>query len=288
MLPFDSGKHTISLIPDVSATLLSLEVSKIQENHNFDLVLNDTAEDGDRRPWITFVLVDLALDKFTTEFILKRRFIDSDDVKVVINGNIKRNNQSKLHKLWYFIASLFTGETQTETFIVNLNKNTHYIEFWADRMPTMNKINFSGLRGILNQTSQEDVIKEKIRLEAKEVGLDPELMISIATWESHFDPKTISSAGAKGIFQLTDITIEEIENRFGFKVTDPFDVDQNIKGATLYFKWLMERYKGDPEQVEKALAAWNWGLNNFPKDPPLDWSKVPNATKAFIKNVLNK
>lgn len=141
-LPFDSGKHTISLIPDISATLLAVQISKIDEDSNLNLVLDDKAEDGDRRPWITFVLVDLSLDKFKTELILKRRFIDSDDVKVIINDKIERNNQSKLHKLWYFITSLFTGEIQTETFIVNLSKNTHYIEFWADRMPTMQKIIF--------------------------------------------------------------------------------------------------------------------------------------------------
>lgn len=286
ILRLNAGKHTISFIPDISATFLGIEIFKVSEGSNItelNLPINDEAEDGDRRPWITVVLVDFALDKFSIEALLKRRFIDSDDVKVIVDDNVKRNDRSRLHKYWYFIASFFVGEVQKETFTANLSYKIHFLEFWADRKPTLEQIKLEGLRLI----SVEE-IKEKIRSEAEKVGLDTQLMISVATWESHFDPRVFSLAGAKGIFQLTSITIKDIEQRFGFKIDDPFDVDQNIKGAMFYFKWLMERYSGDPELVEKTLVAWNWGLNNFPKDPPLDWSKIPEATKAFVKNVLNR
>lgn len=143
-LTFLKGKsHTITLEtdkPSHTATFESLEVYTLNLEKTLTLKVKNQAEDGDRRPWITFVLSGLSLSTFTVELTLKRRFIDSDDIKVIIDGEVKRNNRSVLHKFWYFIASLFTGETQVETFTENLPLNLHYIEFWADRMPTIHKV----------------------------------------------------------------------------------------------------------------------------------------------------
>lgn len=289
ILSLKVGKHTISLIPDISATLVKIEVFKISEEtnlHELNLPLNDQAEDGDRRAWITFVLVDLSLHAFTVELNLKRRFIDSDDIKVIVDGSIKRNNRSVLHKLWYFAASILTGENQTETFTVNLPKDLHYIEFWADRMPKLEEVIFLELT-TQTSTEPEETIQEKIIRKTKEFGLDPELILRLVERESAFNPKAISSVGAKGLFQLTDQTVEQIGN-LGFTINDPYDIDQNIEGGLVYFKWLYDRYDGDPEHLEKTLAAWNWGLNNFPKEGPLDYGPMPSETKKFIHFILDK
>jgi len=48
------------------------------------------AEDGDRRDWLTFALVDASLESFTPGLVLKRRFLDSDDVKITIDDSIKQ------------------------------------------------------------------------------------------------------------------------------------------------------------------------------------------------------
>lgn len=142
ILLFDSGKHTISLIPDISATVEQVKVSKISnfENNKINLVRDITAEDGDRRPWITLALVDLGLKDFSVDLTLKKRFIDSDDVKVVIDGEVKRNYRSILHKLWYFAASVLISEKQTEVFTADLSQGIHYLELWADRMPVLNSV----------------------------------------------------------------------------------------------------------------------------------------------------
>lgn len=151
ILLLNAGKHTVSLIPDISAILVKIETFKVSEDsylNELDLLINEQAEDGDRRSWITFVLVDLDLNKFTADLNLKRRFIDSDDVKIIVDESIYRNDRSILHKLWYFAASILIGENQTETFTVNLSKDLHYIEFWADRMPTFHSIKFELGEGI--------------------------------------------------------------------------------------------------------------------------------------------
>lgn len=284
LLPLDSGKNVISLIPDISATITKLSVHKINTDlEELDLAINNQAEDGDRRSWITITLVDVSLSSFTVTIKLTRRFLDSDDVKIIIDGQVKRNIRSILHKYWYFIASLFSGETQTETFITNFSSGTHYIEFWADRMPTFKSIIFSNLTPSL----EEETIQDKIHRLAKEYGLDPELMIKVAKKESQFDPKATSPVGAKGIFQLMDITVKQIA-KLGYEITDPYDPDQNITGGIIYFKWLYNMYQGDEQQLEKTLAAWNWGQNNFPKDGPLDYSVMPRETRNFIEDILNK
>lgn len=89
-----------------------------------------------------FVGAELALKSFSVGLTLKRRFIDSDDVKVIVDGEIKRNHRSISHKFWYFIAVTFTGEKQSETFPINLSSALHYLEFHADRMPILHNTNF--------------------------------------------------------------------------------------------------------------------------------------------------
>lgn len=132
-----------------------------------------------------------------------------------------------------------------------------------------------------------ETIKDKIISKAQEFGLDPELMLKIAQRESQLDPRAISPKGAKGIYQLTDITIKQIKT-LGFVVRDPYDINQNIIGGMMYFKWLYGLYEGETGQLEKTLAAWNWGMANFSRKEPLDWKILPKETREFIRYVIDK
>lgn len=150
LIRLKQGDHTLSLIPDISATVETVKIWQA-ENGFVDLPLHMQAEDGDHRPWITFVLIDLGLKQFSVNLTLKKRFIDSDDVKIIIDGEIRRNHRSLLHNLWYFIASLVTGENQNEIFNVDLLPNLHYIELWADRMPIIHLVHLEDITGGLDQ-----------------------------------------------------------------------------------------------------------------------------------------
>ncbi|PIR59354.1 MAG: hypothetical protein COU69_01170 [Candidatus Pacebacteria bacterium CG10_big_fil_rev_8_21_14_0_10_56_10] len=283
ILWLDTGFHNLYLIPDIAATVVSTEVRQLDKNstlNEFSLPLNLTAEDGDRRDWITFVLVDANLGSFTPELVLKRRFFDSDDIKITIDDSVKQAHYNKRQKLWYFVASLFRGEQQSEEFKVNLSMGTHYIEFAADRTPTLKSMHFSNLTFRVPTT-----IQEKIEYRANQHGLDPKIMIRLAKRESQFNPKATSLVGAKGLYQLTEITIRQIKE-LGFKITDPYNIDQNIQGAFIYFEWLYKRYEGEKNQIEKTLAAWNYGLAHIPQNEPLDFDKLPKETKNLINDVL--
>lgn len=134
------GSHTVSLIPQPTGTLEQIKVSPFAG----ELLINDQAEDGDRRPWMTFILIDFSLKSITPVITYARRKRDSDDVKIVIDGKTQGNLlRSIKHFLWRYAGSLlphFFSKTETENFNTNLSQETHYLEFFADRMPILNSL----------------------------------------------------------------------------------------------------------------------------------------------------
>lgn len=286
-------KYKLLLVPDKEPLFEGLRVWRTDSafGSNLEFALDRKAEDRDRRPWITFVLVNLALETLFVKLRLTRHLLDShpldsDDVKVTVDGKIKRNYKSRLWKYWYFITSLLGGETQNETFNVNLPIGDHFLEFDADRTPTFMEMK---LQGILDQPSSqgENSIQDNIRSKAREYGLDPNLMLRIAEKESGYNPKAVSPQGAKGLFQLTDITIRQIST-LGYEVVDPYNSDQNINGGMIYFRWLLNLYKDQQDSLEKTIAAWNWGMGNFSKEGPFDFNNAPEETRNFINFVLQR
>ncbi len=75
-----------------------------------------------------------------------------------------------------------------------------------------------------------------------------------------------SPAGAKGAMQLMDATGKEWHKILNIdEPYDPFDWNQNVKIGTAYLKWLLEKFKEEPDQVELALASYNGGIGNVVK-----------------------
>lgn len=154
----DLGKHTLTLIPDNSAEILKINYGKLNlSNAQLRLNLNKQAEDGDRRPWLTFVLTNLPLTSFTVTATTQKRYHDSDDLKIIIDGETQSHFDLKDHqkptgflgktlswfyRFWYFAGSVLQGEWQTSHFKTNLLKGLHYIELHTDRTPTVESVEF--------------------------------------------------------------------------------------------------------------------------------------------------
>jgi len=85
---------------------------------------------------------------------------------------------------------------------------------------------------------------------AREHGLSPSLIKSVALVESGFDPHAVSRAGAQGLMQLMPATA----NQYG--VTDAFDPMANLDAGARHLRMLLDRYGGD---LTLALAAYNAG-----------------------------
>ncbi|NMI02869.1 phage tail tape measure protein [Paenibacillus sp. SZ31] len=121
---------------------------------------------------------------------------------------------------------------------------------------------------------------EYINKYAEQYNIDPKLIAAIIQTESNFKPNAKSPVGAAGLMQLMPPTAKEQG------VKDSFDPEQNIKGGTKYFKYLLDRYKGN---VKQALAAYNAGLGNVDewlKNGNMD--KIPfEETYDYVPKVLN-
>ncbi len=99
--------------------------------------------------------------------------------------------------------------------------------------------------------------------------IPPELSAALIARESSFNPGAVSPTGAKGLGQLIDSTARMMG------VTDPFDVNQNLKGSIAYFRTLLTKWQAEPDQVELSIASYLVGpgtverAGGIPTDPAI-------------------
>ena len=132
----------------------------------------------------------------------------------------------------------------------------------------------------------EDVIRQQ----ADEKGVDAALIAAVIYSESKFSDLE-SSAGARGLMQITPEAARFIEKRSGgttFKLADLSDPEINIRYGTFLLRELLDRYDGDEEA---ALAAYNAGPGNADKwgGADLQLEDIPfPETRAYVEEVLEK
>jgi len=132
----------------------------------------------------------------------------------------------------------------------------------------------------------EDVIRQQ----ASEKGVDAALLAAVIYSESKFSDAT-SSAGARGLMQITPAAAREIERLSGgttFKLDDLSNPEINIRYGTFLLRELLDRYDGD---VAAALAAYNAGPGNADEwgGSDLNVSDIPfPETRAYVEEVLEK
>ena len=103
---------------------------------------------------------------------------------------------------------------------------------------------------------------------------DRALIKAIIQIESSFNPNALSPKGAQGLMQLMPATANQ------YKVADPFDAQDNLRGGIAFFADLMSRYEND---VQLALAAYNAGasaVSRYNGIPPYP------ETQAYVTKVL--
>lgn len=110
---------------------------------------------------------------------------------------------------------------------------------------------------------------EYIEKYSAEYGVDIAFCYAMAKCESGFDANADSSAGAKGVMQLTDDTFNWLCNRI-YGQEQPktllFDAETNIKCGIYYLSYLMGEF-GDEKTV---IAAYNAGPNKVK-----EWLETP-------------
>jgi soluble lytic murein transglycosylase-like protein len=111
--------------------------------------------------------------------------------------------------------------------------------------------------------AQKDLITREILTRAAETHFDPLLIASIIAAESSFIPSAVSPCRARGLMQITS-DVATIA-----RISDPFDIRQNIYAGTRYLKYLSRIFS----HHDLLLAAYNAGptrvarLGRIPRIP---------------------
>lgn len=139
------GSHTLNFLADQNPILESIALFKVDAGEiNYTIGANATAQDGDRRQWITFALADLQLKQIYVKASTKySKGKDDDDIKLIIDGTIQKNKENKAHENWYWCGRTLKGNSKEFDKNVNLEKGMHYVELWADKTPFIDKIKLS-------------------------------------------------------------------------------------------------------------------------------------------------
>jgi soluble lytic murein transglycosylase len=131
-----------------------------------------------------------------------------------------------------------------------------------------------------------------IRQQAEDKDLDAALIAAVVYAESRFRDDATSSAGARGLMQITPQTAAEIASRSGgteFEQGDLGEPQINIAYGSWYLRWLLGHYGGNDEL---AIAAYNAGTGNVDKwiarDPGMTPEEIPfPETRAYVRKVLD-
>jgi soluble lytic murein transglycosylase-like protein len=138
----------------------------------------------------------------------------------------------------------------------------------------------SRVRTGTNESAKKDDLKAPEQIQkviegaARRFHLPTELVTAIIKVESNFNPRAVSSEGARGLMQLMPTTAEDLG------VRNSFDIRENINGGCRYLKEMLSRFNG---KLELALAAYNAGPGAVEK-----YGKIPpyKETQDYVKKVL--
>ncbi|MBI3910036.1 MAG: lytic transglycosylase domain-containing protein [Armatimonadetes bacterium] len=133
----------------------------------------------------------------------------------------------------------------------------------------------------LNQAQADRIARNIINYSVK-YGLDARLVMAVIACESNFNLHAISRAGAMGLGQLMPGTAA------GLGVTDPFNAEQNLEGATRllsgHIRTFARKRGGEvtEREIRLALACYNAGagaVNRHKGIPPY------RETRNYIRKV---
>ena len=112
----------------------------------------------------------------------------------------------------------------------------------------------------------KELIITTIIIESQATNIDPLLIASVIAAESSFRPKAVSPCEARGLMQITSCVSRIM------KISNPFDIQQNIYAGTRYLKDLFHQF----EQFELIIAAYNAGPTRVAR-----LGRVPRITETI-------
>ena len=103
--------------------------------------------------------------------------------------------------------------------------------------------------------------REEIFKYSEEYGLDAALIFAMVKTESGFNAHAVSSAGAVGLMQITEITFDWIKTKIApdepLTFDDLYDPEVNIRFGSYFISYCLQRYDDD---LATAAAAYHSGF----------------------------
>ena len=124
-------------------------------------------------------------------------------------------------------------------------------------------------------TTQRRIIQRMVVVEARNMGIAPELALAVAHAESDFDPKVVSHKGARSVMQIMPRTAWE---EYGIAPDQLFRPRINIRLGLHFLGRLLRRYRG---RVDLALSYYNGGsaVGEWPR------ARIIPATYSYVRKI---
>ena len=106
--------------------------------------------------------------------------------------------------------------------------------------------------GVANAATRAEVMRMVVE-EARDSQVPTALALAVAKVESDFDERALSSAGARGVMQITPATAKDV---FGITRDELWDARLNLQLGIDYLEQLHEQYGG---RWDLALSHYNGG-----------------------------
>lgn len=110
---------------------------------------------------------------------------------------------------------------------------------------------------------------------SEKYGVSYDFLVAVAKAESDFNPKCVSSAGAKGIMQIMPYEAKELG------VDDVFDAEQNIMASAKLLAAHLKKFDGDTTLAAAAYNAGSGRVQQYGGVPP--FTETQNYVKKIAK-----
>jgi soluble lytic murein transglycosylase-like protein len=143
-------------------------------------------------------------------------------------------------------AQIYSWRDASGTLVLSNRRPPKGVELQSYAVPRADGVRTTRFATLERSQQFDDLIVQHARLN----GVRTDLVRAVMQVESAFNPRARSPKGALGLMQLMPATIEQ------YRVKNPFDPADNVRGGVAYLRDLLERYENDETL---ALAAYNAG-----------------------------
>jgi len=228
LINLETGRHSLYFVADQSPLLETIKIYQLENQETITINQFPQIESGNRRPWLSITLVNLPLEKIEIEATAsQKQNKDDNDLQIKINGQRQINKTPKSHKYWFWCGRTLKGQSKIFAKKVDLVRDLHYLELWADNEPKIKKIElnlgtsikpykYKGANGTEDYNQYDQTIKKMVDDWNKKFAnqstspstlLDPNLVKAITYVESrigYYEDKTDEYPSYPDIMQVAD------------------------------------------------------------------------------------